>query len=127
MHARTHRYQWLINQFTIPQFLKWAHRNLNLNASIVANRDIGQNNYWTSTSVVPDEMARYGLSHLDLHCDQVSLLGAWLKGLMARVPDLERVNGRRHFKRFLTFTGKIRCELSCKMLTKILNPVFWEL
>ena len=61
-----------LTPFTI-EFLKWIP-SLNLDKSIVANRDVSQK--------APDEMADNEPSHLDLHCWQrYQFWSARLKGL----------------------------------------------
>ena len=45
----------------------WTLPTLDLDMSIVANRDVNQKSKQNG-SVDPDEMACYEQSHLDLHC-----------------------------------------------------------
>ena len=51
-----------------PKFLKWTYPLLNLDMSIVANRDVSQNQIRMKNSGDPDETAQYEPSHQDLHC-----------------------------------------------------------
>ena len=71
----------------IPAFMKWTLPSLNLDTSIVANRDITQNiNNRTANSVDPDVTVHYEPSHLDLHCLQKYL--SWSVGILVFVVRL---------------------------------------
>ena len=62
------------NPFT-PEFLKWTLPSLNLDSSIVANRNKSKTfSNRIANSVDPDEMAHNEPSHLDLQFAKVSVL-----------------------------------------------------
>ena len=50
----------------IPEFLQWTLPCVNLDISILANRDMSKISNRMTNSVDPDETAHYELSHLDL-------------------------------------------------------------
>ena len=54
----------------IPFIPEWTLLLLNLDASIVANKDVSRKSKTIPNSVDPDETALYEPSHLDLHCLQ---------------------------------------------------------
>ena len=50
------------------EVIKRTFPSLNLDMSIMANRDVSQNQNRMANSVDPDETAHYEPSHQDLHC-----------------------------------------------------------
>ena len=64
----------IIHHF-ISEFMQWTLPPLNLDTSIVANKDISQKSITnTANSIDPSKTTHYEPSHLDLHCLHKHLL-----------------------------------------------------